>query len=78
MAETCIICIRDLSSRALQKRVRGFLAGGKVSVEDDTGRTFEVVCRKNRVILRCSGDDHHVEYFGKGDSTGVFLGHFLY
>ena len=75
MAETCIIRIRDLPSRALQKRVRGFLAGGNVSVEDDTGREFIVTHHKNRVILRCSDDDHTAVYFGKGDSAGGFWGH---
>jgi hypothetical protein len=35
MAETCIIRIRDIPTRKLRKKVRGFLKGEGVSVEDE-------------------------------------------
>ncbi|MFW9968168.1 MAG: hypothetical protein ACFFEA_13515 [Candidatus Thorarchaeota archaeon] len=51
MAETCIINIRDLPGRKLRKRVRVFLKGEAVSVEDEEGQTYGVTIQRNRVLI---------------------------
>ncbi|UCE09208.1 MAG: hypothetical protein JSW61_09525 [Candidatus Thorarchaeota archaeon] len=72
MAETCLIRIRDLPSRALRKRVRGFLAGDNVSIEDDTGKVFAVAVSKNRIVLRCDDEFSAPGYYGKGEPASMF------
>ncbi|MHA2068583.1 MAG: hypothetical protein ACXABY_29830 [Candidatus Thorarchaeota archaeon] len=51
MAETCVINIRDLPGRRLRKRVRVFLQGEAVSVEDDEGQTYGVTIQRNKVMI---------------------------
>ena len=51
MAETCIINIRDLPGRKLRKRVRVFLKGEAVSVEDEEGQTYGVTIQRNKVLI---------------------------
>ena len=65
MAETYVIHIRELPSRKLRKRVRSFLKGAEVSVEDADGHRYTVVVQKNKLLLR--------EDFGSG--TLEFCGH---
>ncbi len=51
MAETCVINIRDLPGRKLRKRVRVFLQGDAVSVEDDEGQTYGVTIQRNKLLI---------------------------
>ncbi|MHA1962065.1 MAG: hypothetical protein ACW99U_17810 [Candidatus Thorarchaeota archaeon] len=78
MAETCIIRIRDLPSRALRKRVRGFLAGDNVSIEDETGRVFAVAVNKNRIVLKNDDEFSAPGQYGKGEPASIFPGQVLY
>ncbi len=57
MAETCIIRIGDIPGRKLRRRVRVFLEGDEVSVEDVEGRRYGVVIHKNKLILRSDDGD---------------------
>ncbi|MFQ5832220.1 MAG: hypothetical protein ACE5H4_05940 [Candidatus Thorarchaeota archaeon] len=57
MAETCILKIGDIISRKLRRRVRVFLEGDEVSVEDVNGRRYGVVIHKNKLILRLDDGD---------------------
>ncbi|MFW9800249.1 MAG: hypothetical protein ACFFD9_07430 [Candidatus Thorarchaeota archaeon] len=57
MAETCIIEIGDIPGRKLRRRVRVFLQGDEVLVEDANGRRYGVLIQKNRLILRLHDGD---------------------
>ena len=52
MAETYIICIGDLPSRKIRKRVRGFLQNEDVAVVTDDGQKFGVVLEKNQLVIK--------------------------
>lgn len=51
MAETCVINIRDLPGRKLRKRVRVFLQGESVSVEDVEGQSYGVSLQRNKLLI---------------------------
>ncbi|UCH03688.1 MAG: hypothetical protein JSW05_08815 [Candidatus Thorarchaeota archaeon] len=57
MAETCIINIGDLPGRRLRRKVRVFMQGEEVSVEDAAGRRYGVAIRRNKLILRSDDGD---------------------
>ncbi|MFW9846233.1 MAG: hypothetical protein ACFFD6_05775 [Candidatus Thorarchaeota archaeon] len=51
MAETHIINIRELPGRRLRKRVRVFLEGEEVSVEDSDGQGYDVSICRNKLLI---------------------------
>ena len=51
MAETYIIHIRDLPSRKIRKRVKGFLRDADVAVVADDGQKFGVILDKNQLVI---------------------------
>jgi hypothetical protein len=67
MAETYVMNIRELPSRKLRKRVRSFLKGGEVSVEDVDGHRYTVVVQKNKLLLREDFHPGSLEFCGHPD-----------
>ena len=57
MAETCIIKIGDLPGRRLRRKVRVFMQGEEVSVEDAAGRRYGVAIRRDKMVLQSDDGD---------------------
>ena len=51
MAETYTICMGDLPSRKIRKRVKGFLRDDDVAVVATDGQKFGVVLEKNKLVI---------------------------
>ena len=51
MTETCIMRFRDLPSTDMKKAVKKFLKNEQVEVEDDVGRSYRIVMRRNGLVL---------------------------
>ena len=74
MAETYVIRMRDLPSRSLRRRVRTFLQGDEVRVENELGQRFSVELKKNKMVFR-SNDKRTNLACGGEDKTYQWLYH---
>ncbi|MHA2187083.1 MAG: hypothetical protein ACXADL_02240 [Candidatus Thorarchaeota archaeon] len=77
MAETCIIRIRDIPTRKLRKKVRGFLKGEGVSVEDEYGQLYAVSIERNKLVLKSDGMRSVLNLSGITNSEHPHWKHFM-
>ena len=77
MAETYFIRIRDIHTRKLRKKVRGFLKGEGVSVEDECGQFYAVSIERNNLVLKSDGMHNSLNFSGITNSEQPHWKHFM-